>query len=890
MNPKSRLFLIDASSYIYRAFFALPHLSNSKGLPTNAAYGFTQMLLKVIKDHQPTHLAVIFDSKAPSFRQKLYLDYKANRPAMPEELKVQIPLIKEIVEGFKLKAVEKEGYEADDIIGTISQAAAAKGMKTMIVTGDKDMMQLVSDKVTLLDTMKDRITGPEQVRERFGVEPNQVVEVLGLAGDSTDNIPGVPGIGEKSATKLIQEFQGIEHLLESLDKVGKAKVRESLVSFADQARLSKDLVTIDCDVPLEYELRDFQLSEPDQEKLQAIFRELEFTKLTQEFTSQRQLSSEDYHLILKEEEFKQLIDDLKQAKGFALDLETTAKDPMRAELVGLSFSFRDHQAFYLPVAHDYPGSPRQLDRDYVLKLLKPVLESEEIEKYGQNIKYDYIVLSHYGIKLAGVRSDTMVASYLLNPSRRNHNLEQISQEWLDHKLISFAEVAGSGKNAKCFAEVELERAKTYSCEDADVTYLLNKKLLPRLRKENLGDLFQKIEIPLIRVLAEMELNGVKIDQKALQKMSREFGRQLLGLLEKIYQLAGTKFNVDSPRQLREVLFERLGLPPGKKTKTGYSTDVDVLTRLAQEHELPARVLEYRNLAKLKNTYIDTLPNLVNPKTGRIHTSFNQTVTATGRLSSSDPNLQNIPVRTEEGKRIRRAFIPEEGFIFLSADYSQVELRLLAHLSGDEALIQAFREDEDIHRRTASEVFGCSAEMVTGEMRRQAKVINFGIIYGMSAYGLATELNISPGQAQQCIDRYFDQYQGVKRYIEQTLKDAKKRGYVTTLMGRRRWLPDIQSKNAPARQFAERTAINTPIQGTAADLIKIAMINISKCLTRERLKTKMIIQVHDELVFEVPEQELSEIKELIREKMEGAVELKVPLKVDIGVGENWEEAH
>lgn len=890
MNPKSRLFLIDASSYIYRAFFALPHLSNSKGLPTNAAYGFTQMLLKVIKDQQPTHLALIFDSKAPSFRQKIYLDYKANRPAMPEELQVQIPLIKEIVEGFKLKAVEKEGYEADDIIGTISQAAAAKGMETVIVTGDKDMMQLVSDKVTLLDTMKDRITGPEQVRERFGVEPNQVVEVLGLAGDSTDNIPGVPGIGEKSATKLIQEFQGIEHLLESLDKVGKAKVRESLVSFADQARLSKDLVTIDCDVPLEYKLADFQFAEPDQEKLQAIFRELEFTKLIQDFTSQRRLSSEDYHIILKEEEFKQLIDDLKKAKGFALDLETTAKDPMRAELVGLSFSFRDHQAFYLPVAHDYPEVPRQLDRDYVLRRLKPVLESEEIEKYGQNIKYDYIVLSHYGIKLAGVSSDTMVASYLLNPSRRNHNLEQISQEWLDHKLISFTEVAGSGKNAKCFAEVELEQAKTYSCEDADVTFLLTQKLLPRLQEEGLVDLFQKIEIPLIRVLVEMELNGVKIDQEALQKMSREFGRQLVGLLEKIYQLAGTKFNVDSPRQLREVLFERLGLPPGKKTKTGYSTDVDVLTRLAQEHELPARVLEYRNLAKLKNTYIDTLPNLVNPKTGRIHTSFNQTVTATGRLSSSEPNLQNIPVRTEEGKKIRRAFIPEPGSRFLCADYSQVELRLLAHLSGDEALIQAFREDKDIHRRTASEVFGCSPEMVTGEMRRQAKVTNFGIIYGMSAYGLANELSVSSGQAQQYIDRYFDQYQGVKSYIEQTLKDAKKRGYVTTLMGRRRWLPDIQSKNAPARQFAERTAINTPIQGTAADLIKIAMINISKCLTRERLKTKMIIQVHDELVFEVPEEELSQVKELTREKMEGAVELKVPLKVDIGGGENWEEAH
>ncbi len=890
MNPKSCLFLIDASSYIYRAFFALPHLSNSRGLPTNAVYGFTQMLLKVIKDHQPTHLAVIFDSKAPSFRQKIYQDYKANRPAMPEELQPQIPLIKRIVEGFKLKVVEKEGYEADDIIGTISQDAAAKAMETVIVTGDKDMMQLVSDRVTLLDTMKDRITGPEQVRERFRVEPGQVIEVLGLAGDSSDNIPGVPGIGEKIAAGLIQEFRSIDYLLESLDKVGKANLREKLVSFADQARLSKDLVTIDCDVPLEYDLEEFRLLEPDEEKLQSIFKELEFTKLIRAFTSRRRLSAKDYHLILKEEELKQLVDDLQEAKRFALDLETTAKDPMRAELVGLSFSFRDYQAFYLPVAHDYPEAPRQLDRDYVLKLLQPVLESKEIEKYGQNIKYDYIVLNHYGIKLAGVSSDTMVASYLLNPSRRSHNLEQISQEWLDHKLISFADVTGSGKSSKCFAEVELEQAKTYSCEDADVTFLLTQRLLPRLREEGLGDLFQKVEIPLIGVLAEMELNGVKIDQEALQKMSREFGLQLEVLLDKIYQLAGVKFNVGSPRQLREVLFERLGLPPGKKTKTGYSTDVDVLTKLAQDHELPAKVLEYRNLAKLKNTYIDTLPNLVNPKTRRIHTSFNQTVTATGRLSSSDPNLQNIPVRTEAGRKVRRAFIPEQGGRLLSADYSQVELRILAHLSGDETLIQAFREDEDIHRRTASEVFGCSPEMVTGEMRRQAKVINFGIIYGMSAYGLAKELSVSSQQAQQYIDSYFSQYQGVKSYIEQTLKDAKQMGYVTTLLGRRRWLPDIRSENATARQFAERTAVNTPIQGTAADLIKIAMINIGKCLTRQKLETKMIIQVHDELVFEVPEEELRQVKELIREKMEGAVELKVPLKVDIGWGENWEEAH
>ncbi len=890
MNPKSRLFIIDASSYIYRAFFALPHLSNSRGLPTNAVYGFTRMLLKVIKDHQPTHLAVIFDSKAPSFRKKIYQDYKANRPAMPEELQLQIPLIKRVVEGFKLKVVEKEGYEADDIIGTISQDSNAKGMETVIVTGDKDMMQLVSDKVTLLDTMKDRVTGREQVRERFGVEPGQVIEVLGLAGDSSDNIPGVPGIGEKSAMKLIQEFQGIDHLLESLDKVGKAKLRENLFSFADQARLSKDLATIDCAVPLEYDLEEFRFLEPDQQKLQAIFKELEFTKLIREFTSQRQLSSEDYHLILKEEELRKLVDDLQEAKRFSLDLETTAKEPMRAELVGLSFSFRAHQAFYLPVAHHYPGSPPQLDRDYVLRLLKPVLESNKFEKYGQNIKYDYIVLSHYGIKLAGVGSDTMIASYLLNPSHRNHNLEQLSQEWLDHKLISFADVAGSGKSSKCFAEVELEQAKTYSCEDADVAFLLTQKLLPRLREEGLGDLFWKVEIPLIGVLAEMELSGVKIDQEALQKMSREFSLQLEGLIEKIYQLSGVKFNVSSPRQLREVLFERLKLPPGKKTKTGYSTDVDVLSRLAQSHELPAKILEYRNLAKLKNTYIDTLPNLVNPKTQRIHTSFNQTVTATGRLSSSGPNLQNIPVRTEEGRKIRRAFIPERGCKLLCADYSQVELRVLAHTSGDETLIQAFKKDEDIHSLTASEVFGCGPEAVTGEMRRKAKVINFGIVYGMSAYGLAKELGISPGEAQQYIDNYFGRYQGVKGYIEQTLKDAKQMGYVTTLLGRRRWLPDIRSENATVRQFAERTAINTPIQGTAADLIKIAMINISKCLARERLNTKMIIQVHDELVFEVPEEELSQVRELIREKMEGAMELKVPLKVDISWGGSWEEAH
>ncbi|UCD84371.1 MAG: DNA polymerase I [Deltaproteobacteria bacterium] len=890
MSPKPRLFLIDASSYIYRAFFALPHLSNSKGLPTNAVYGFTQMLLKVIKDHQPTHLALIFDSKAPSFRKKIYQDYKANRAAMPDELQVQIPLIKRVIEGFNLKMVEKEGYEADDIIGTISRDADTKGVETVIVTGDKDMMQLVSDKVTLLDTMKDRVTGPEQVKERFGVEPGRVVEVLGLAGDSSDNVPGVPGIGEKSAVKLIQEFQGLDHLLKSLDKVGKAKLRENLVSFAEQARLSKDLVTIDCRVPLEYDLEEFRFSVPDEEKLQSVFKELEFTKLVREFASRRRLPSDDYHLVLTEEELRKLVDDLQKVNGFALDLETTARDPMRAELVGLSFSFREHQAFYLPVTHDYPGCPQQLKRDYVLGLLKPVLETDKIEKYGQNIKYDYLVLCHYGIRLAGVSSDTMVASYLLNPSRPNHNLEQLSQEWLDHKLISFKDVTGSGKNSRCFSEVELKQARDYSCEDADVTFLLTQKLLPRLREEGLEDLFRKVEIPLIEVLAEMERNGVKINQESLREMSREFSQQLEGLIEEIYQLAGVEFNVDSPRQLREVLFERLQLPPGKKTKTGYSTDVDVLTKLAKDHELPAVILEYRNLAKLKNTYIDTLPELINPKTGRIHASFNQTVTATGRLSSSEPNLQNIPVRTEEGRKIRRAFIPEKGNKLLCADYSQIELRVLAHISGDEVLLRAFRKDEDIHNLTASEVFGCLPGMATGEMRRQAKVINFGIIYGMSAYGLAKELGISPGEASKYIENYFGRYQGVKAYIDQTLKDAKQKGYVTTLRGRRRWLPDIRSENATVRQFAERTAINTPIQGTAADLIKVAMINISRCLARGRLKTKMIIQVHDELVFEVPDKELRKVSEIIREEMEGAMELKVPLKVDIGWGESWEEAH
>jgi DNA polymerase-1 len=884
-----RLFLIDGSSYVFRAFYAIGQLSTSKGFPTNAIYGFTSMFLRVLREMNPEYVAVVFDAKGPTFRDEIYSDYKANRPAMPQGLEPQIPYIKRIVEAYNIPAIEKEGYEADDVIGTIAKEAAKQGVDVVIVSGDKDMLQLVNGRIHTLDTMKDRSFGPREVIERYGVAPEEITDVMALMGDSIDNIPGVPGIGEKTAVALIRQFKTLDNLLANRERLPKKKLVEALIRFGEQAKLSKRLATISTDVPLEYNLRDFLSSEPDIERLKGIFRELEFSKFLKEITSET-LSMEDYHIVTEEDQFSNLVGELRGCRGFSFDFETTSRDPMLADLVGLSFSLAPHRAYYVPMGHRYPGVPRQLDRDFVLGRLKPLFEDEKLKKLGQNIKYEYVLLKRNGIELRGIECDTMVASYLVNPTKHNHNLEEIAREYLDHRMISYKDVVGSGKKEVTFDQVDLQSAKNYSCEDSDVTFLVSHILLSKLEEGGLKDLFNGVEIPLVKVLAHMEMAGVKIDRSLLEEMSKEFENRLASIADRIYLLAGERFNINSSQQLAKILFEKLKLPRVKRTKTGTSTDTEVLTKLAHQHDLPGEILAYRSLSKLKSTYIDALPKLINPRTGRVHTSYNQTVTATGRLSSSDPNLQNIPIRSEEGKRIREAFIPEEGWLMLSADYSQIELRILAHLARDKALCEAFQRDEDIHARTASNIFGVSLEGVTPEMRRQAKVINFGIIYGMSAFGLGKELDVEPKIASAYIEGYFEKYKGVKEYIDSSLRESREKGYVTTLFGRRRYLPEINSSNQIARNAAERTAINTPIQGTAADLIKVAMIHIHGQLKDLKLSTKMVIQVHDELVFECPEGELEQVTRIVREGMEGAMEYSVPLKVSIARGRNWNEAH
>lgn len=889
MTQRPKLFLIDGSSYLFRAFYALPHLSNSKGTPTNAIYGFTQMLLKVLKEHQPTYLAIVFDSKAPTFRSEIYQAYKANRPPMPEALSLQIPYIKKIIEGYRIATLEKEGYEADDLIATVAKKVSPE-IEIVIITGDKDILQLVNDRITVYDTMKDKKFGIKEVKERFGVEPEKIVEVMGLAGDPIDNIPGVPGIGEKTAIELIQKFGSIENLLNHLEEVPQKKLREKLEQYGEQARISRKLAELPTDLPVSFQLEDFAVPSPDLRTLRKLFKELEFTKLLKELPTEEPLQDyeREYRLILKEEEFLSLIEDLRKASWISIDLETTSPFPMWANLVGISLSYHPHQAFYIPVGHQGPHAHSQLPLSQVLEGLKPILADPWIKKVGQNIKYEWIVLKRYGIELRGILCDTMIASYLLNPTKHNHNLSELAREYLDRELMEFQEVTGA--KGMTFDQVELEKAKNYGAQDADVTLQLSQLLLPKLREEGLLRLFEEVEMPLAVVLAKVEMNGVKIDSELLKEFSKEIEIQLQQKIERIYGLAGEVFNINSSQQLGKILFEKLKLPVIKKTKTGFSTDVEVLEKLSLHHELPLEILGYRNLAKLKSTYVDALPKLVHPETGRVHTSYNQTVTATGRLSSSDPNLQNIPVRTEEGNRIRQAFIPEKGWWILSADYSQIELRILAHLSQDETLIEAFRRDEDIHSRTASEIFGVPMEKVTPLMRRQAKVINFGIIYGMSAYGLSQQLGTEPKIAQTYIDEYFKKYPGVQIYIQKSLEEARTKGYVTTLLQRRRYLPEINSPTASIRQASERVAINTPLQGTAADIIKVAMIRIQNQLDKLRLKTKMIMQVHDELVFEVPEEEMEMASRMVREEMESVTELSVPLRVSLGSGKNWAEAH
>ena len=892
MKKNKTLYLIDGTAYIYRAYHAIRGLTNSTGLPTNAAFGFTRILIKLIEDRSPEYVVMFFDAKGPTFRHKIYKDYKANRPPMPEDLSVQIPHIKKITQGFKIPVIEMQGFEADDLIGTFSLKAEGVGFSVVMVTGDKDFVQLVTDKAIIWDPMKEKTIDMKTVRESFGVEPNQMIDVMGLSGDTSDNIPGVPGIGPKTALALIKTFGSMDSLYEQLDKITKKKQNQNLVQYKAQAFLSRDLVKINTQVPIAFTPQDFKLEEPDNASLSSIFKMLEFRQLQKDFPKKADLSKKQYVTVMDTESFSDLVARLKTSSLFAVDTETTSKDPMKAELVGLSFSVKSDEAFYIPLAHDYPDVPDQLELKTVLNLLKPLLENPGIKKIGQNIKYDWIVLKHYDINLAGVVFDTMLASYLINPSKRAHNLDQIALDFLDHKTITYEDVTGKGKKSINFAQVPLEKAGPYSCEDADVTLMAYHVLKPMLEKLDLMELMEKVEMPLVPVLMKMEMTGICVDRDKLRNLSKSFEHQLEQLEISIYSIAGEEFNIRSSQQLGHILFEKLKLPVQKKTakKTGYSTDVNVLKALADKHELPEFILRHRALSKLKSTYTDALLDLIHPETERVHTSYNQTVTATGRLSSSNPNLQNIPIRTDQGMEIRSAFIPKDGWTLVAADYSQIELRILAHYADDEILIKAFKDDKDIHTRTAAEVFQVFPSFITPELRQQAKVINFGIVYGMSPYGLSKELNISRKMAKTYIDNYFARYKGVKRFVDQTISSARDVRKTSTLLGRIRHLPDINSTNKTVREFSERTAINTPIQGTAADLIKLAMIKVDAVFRERNLKAAMLLSVHDEIVFEVPPEELEAAKKLIKKIMEGIWDLKVPLKVNIASGLNWAEAH
>jgi DNA polymerase-1 len=894
MPKKKRLFLIDGSALAYRAYFAFIRnpLINSKGENTSAVFGFTNSILKILRDENPDYMAVVFDTKAPTFRHEIFKEYKSTRAKMPPEMSEQLPRIRQVAEGMNLPILEVEGYEADDLMGTLANRAKKEGLEVILVTGDKDFLQLVDEDVKVLNPRKGgeeaELLDRKGVEEKFGVPPEKVTELLALMGDTSDNVPGVSGVGEKTALELINKYGSLEGALKNAEKVKRKNVRKGLQEQADLARLSKRLVTIDTNVPFELDLSGLKRTDFNLPRIKELFKELEFTKFLEEISGLDKEEKVDYRIVKSEDELKKLISELKKTGEFALDTETTSLNPIEAELVGISLSYKEKEAYYIPVGHIDKKS--NLNSDVVIKSLKPILRDEKIKKVGHNLKYDLEVLRRYDTDLKGIHFDTMIASYLLNPSFRQHNLDYLALEHLDHKMIPISDLIGSGKKQKSFARVKVKDACTYSCEDVDFTLRLKQAFSPKLSLLSLEKLFFQVELPLIEVLADMEMTGVSIDSTHLNKLSQQMQGQLDGLTSEIYDLAGREFNINSPQQLSQVLFEDLKLSPVRKTakKTGLSTDIGVLEILTKEHPLPGRLLEYRQLAKLKSTYVDALPKLVNKRTKRIHTSFNQTVTATGRLSSSDPNLQNIPIRTDLGKQIRKAFVPrDKNHLLLSADYSQVELRILAHFSQDHTLLNSFKKGEDIHNRTASEVFGVRIDRVTKEQRAIAKTTNFAVIYGVSAYGLSQQTDMSVQESAMFIDVYFKRYPKVKEYIEQMIKLTQEQGFVTTLLGRRRYIPEINSSNRQKREFAERTAINTPIQGSAADLIKVVMIDIHEAL--RRLKSKMILQVHDELVFDVHKDELDGVKDMVKDKMENTVDLEVPVKVDIGVGENWLEA-
>ncbi len=887
-NPADTLFLVDGTNSLYRAFHAIRELSNSKGLPTNAIYGFTGMLRKLIKDFQPSYMAVLFDRPEPTFRHQAFADYKAHRPETPESLIAQIPYVKQVCEVLRVPALELPGYEADDLIGTLADRARQAGRQVVIVSTDKDLLQLVGGGVKVFHPVKERLLDSADVEQLFGVRPDQVVDVLALWGDASDNIPGVPGIGDKGAKDLIKRYGDLETLLSQVESVPNRRYREPLLLHADAARMSRELATVRLDVPLPFDLESLRVHPPDAAAAHRLFSELEFGAFLRELPAPGESSSAAHEIVLTLADLDSAIERLRAAGRFALNLERDRPEPMWARLIGVALAAGEGDAFYIPVAHRGLQAPAQLGAREVLERLAPILLDPGLHRVGHNVKNDLIVLGRHGSAAGPFAFDTMLAGYLLDPSRRSHSLEVTAQDVAGLSPPSYAALLGQGARATPIEEADLAATAALVCARVAAASVLEKPLRSGLTADGLGALLDDLEMPLMEVLAEIEQTGVRIDVSFLARLSAEWEMELQKLTTAIHQLAGGEFNINSPRQLGEVLFETLKLKPGRRTrKTGsFSTDVEVLEELAVEHELPRRLLEYRSLQKLKSTYVDTLPALVHPETGRVHTSFNQAVAATGRLSSSDPNLQNIPIRSEQGRSIRRAFIPEKGFLLLSADYSQIELRVLAHLCGDPGLESAFQRGEDIHQRTAAELFGVMPGLVTGAMRRRAKAVNFGIVYGMGPQRLARDQGVSFKEAEAFIREYFARFPGVKQYIDATVATAESEGRVRTLLGRIRYFPEIRGSDRNLRQQAIRAAVNTTIQGSAADLIKKAMVDLQRRLRAAGLGGRMILQVHDELVLEVPEPQAGATGALVREVMETAFPLHVPLVVDVLTGPNW----
>ena len=891
-EEKDPIILVDGSSYLYRAYHALPPLTTSKNQPTGAIKGVISMIKKVLIDHPDSPLAVVFDAKGKTFRHDMYSEYKANRPPMPEDLVQQIEPIHRIISLMGIKLIMIPGVEADDVIGTLAEQARQKKLNTVISTGDKDMTQLVCDNVSVVNTMSGELLDENGVMNKFGVGPELITDYLALIGDKSDNVPGVDKVGPKTAVKWLNEYKNIEGIKKNAESIG-GKVGENLRSSIETLDLAHELVKIKTDVPLEITIEDLAVSESDAEQLSEVYKELEFNSWLQEVPEKivKTEVNSSYICISTEKSLKELIKKASKAKTIALDTETTGLDYMDTELVGISLSYQAGEAYYIPLNHD-DDSVDQLALDIVLKELRPLLESSSNKIIGQNIKFDKNVLAKYGVDIASIKNDTMMMSYVLDASATRHNLDALSSYYLNYKTSTFEDVAGKGVKQITFDKVPIEAATNYAAEDADITLRLYEELNPRLEGEaSLNKLNDEIEIPLIEVLSEMEQNGAILNSKILNSQSKDLEGRIKKLEEKAYQIAGEEFNLGSTKQLREIFFEKLKYRIIKKTPGGQpSTDEKVLAELAEEYELPKVLLEHRTLSKLKSTYTDKLPNQVSQSTGKVHTSFHQAVTTTGRLSSSDPNLQNIPIRTEDGRRIRQAFEPSKGNKFISADYSQIELRVMAHMSKDEGLLEAFREGQDVHSKTASEVFDVGIKEVTSDLRRNAKAINFGLIYGISAFGLGKQLGISRNLAAEYMAMYFEKYPDVKKYMESTKEFASQNGYVETLFGRRLYLRDINATNAMRRQASERAAINAPVQGTAADIMKIAMINMHKAIKTQKSEAKLILQVHDELILDTPKDEIDKIVSLVTESMMGAANLDVPLEIDIGIGDNWDQAH